>query len=195
MLWNVLLARHYRTGAWDYAGPVAFEDMGRSVVGQIDRAVGSPFSLPASLFEWWRTGRSPADYESLFMLRRYGRWTIRMGDDDRIFLEDGWSGAAGCGRHAGPRLTAGSSGLVAPLHGDRAYRLGARVRLEGAELGRLRVLMNDKVLGSWDLTRRVRRLRGRGSGRDRASGPQRAPVPAPRRGPLGRGDCSRRSVG
>lgn len=50
------------------------------------------------------------------------------------------------------RLIAGSAGLVAPLHGDRAYRLGARVQLEGAGRGRLRVLMNDQVLGSWDLT-------------------------------------------
>ena len=152
VLWNVLLARHYRTGVWDYAGPVPFEDMGRSVVGQIDRAVGSPFSLPASLFEWWRSGRSPADYESLFMLRRYGRWKIRMGDDDRIFLEDGWTAPRDLGGTPVRALTAGSSGLVVPLHGDRAYRLGARMRLEGAGSGRLRVLMNDKVLGSWDLT-------------------------------------------
>ena len=152
VLWNVLLARHYRTGAWDYAGPVAFEDMGRSVVGQIDRAVGSPFSLPGSLIEWWRSGRPLADYESLYMQRPYNRWTIRMGDDDRIFLEDGWSEPRDADGTNTRRLRAGSAGLVAPLHGDRAYRLGARVRLQGASSGRLRVLMNDKVLGSWDLT-------------------------------------------
>jgi len=152
MLWNVLLARQYRTGAWDYAGPVPFEDMGRSVIAQIDRALGSPFSLPASIYEWWRSGRPPAEYESLFMARRYGRWVIRMGDDDRIFLEDGWSEPRDAGGTGIRRLISGSAGLVAPLHGDRAYRLGARVRLEGAGSGRLRVLMNDRVLGSWDLS-------------------------------------------
>jgi hypothetical protein len=149
--WNVLLARQYRTGAWDYGGPVAFETMGHSVVSQVDRAIGSPFSLPAALLEWARTGHRPADYESLFMERRHARWSIRMGEDDRIFLEDGWSAPEHADGASYRSLAASSAGLVVPLHESRDYVLGARLRVVDAPEARLRVLMNDRVLGVWEL--------------------------------------------
>jgi hypothetical protein len=149
--WNLLLAEQYRSGAWDYSEPVPFEDMGRGAVSLVDRRLGSPFSLPASLFEWLRSGRPPADYESLFTERRYSRWSIRMGLDDRIFLEDGWSE---------PRQVLGAScrvligegaGLVVPLHRPRAYRLGARLAALGASAAEVGVLLNQRPVGTWSV--------------------------------------------
>ena len=85
--WNVLLAQAHRT-AWDPSGPVSFEQMGHGAVSAWDRVAGSPFALPASLWEWARRGRAPRDWESLFMTRGFERWSVRMGVDDRLFLED-----------------------------------------------------------------------------------------------------------
>jgi len=148
--WNVLLAEHYRSGAWDYAGPVSFEEMGRGAAAQVDRAIGSPFSLPASLLEWLRSGRSPADWETTFMQRRHARWGMRMGADERMFLEDGWSAPGQEGEATFRRVEGASAGLVVPLHGPRPYRFGLRARADGPT--RLRVLMNDRVIGAIDLT-------------------------------------------
>lgn len=145
--WNVLIAEQYQAGAWDYAGPVAFEDMGRGAAAAVDRALGSPFALPASLFEWWRSGTRPSDWESLYMQRRHARWGIRMGLDERLFLEDGWSAPRIEAGVTFRRLEGGSAGLVVPLHGPRAYRFGVRARGALPPL-RVRVLMNDRVLGS-----------------------------------------------
>ncbi len=145
--WNVLIAEQYRRGGWDYAGPVAFEDMGRGAAAVVDRAMGSPFSLPASLFEWWRSGTAPSEWESRYMQRRHARWSMRMGLDERLFLEDGWSAPVSAAQLSFRRVEGGSAGLVVPLHGPRAYVLGLRAR--GA--GRLRVLMNDRVLGAVEL--------------------------------------------
>ena len=149
-LWNTLLASHYASGAWDYAGPVSFEEMGRGAAAVVDRRVGSPFSLPASLVEWWRSGRSPADWESLYMQRRHARWGVRMGLDERMFLDDGWSAPRDENGTTARRIVGGSAGLVVPLHGPRAYRFGLRVRSEPGEL-RLRVLLNDRFLGALDV--------------------------------------------
>jgi hypothetical protein len=149
--WNVLVARQYRTGAWDYAGPVPFEDMGRSVVAQVDRAFGSPFSLPGALLAWARGGSWLPDYESTYMERRHARWSIRMGEDDRIFLEDGWSSARSEPGTAFRALVTDSAGIVVPLHDSRAYALGARVCVLGASEARLRVLFNERVVGTWGL--------------------------------------------
>jgi hypothetical protein len=152
VLWNALLARQFKSGGWDYSGPIAFEDMGRSVVGQIDRAIGSPFSLPSSLWAWARGGPAPADYESSYMERRHNRWSIRMGEDDRIFLEDGWGAARTEGGASYRLLEAGSAGLVVPLHESRPYEVGARLRVLGSPSARVRVLLNDRVVGLWDVT-------------------------------------------
>ena len=150
VLWNLLLARQYRSGAWDYAGPVPFEDMAKGAVSLVDRALGSPFSLPASLWGWLRGGPQPADYESLFMERRHARWSIRMGTDDRIFLEDGWSEPREIEGVPCRLIARGSAGLVVPLHEARPYRFGARLRSVGPGASRLRVLVNDRIAGSWD---------------------------------------------
>ncbi|HET7291207.1 MAG TPA: hypothetical protein VFM88_02170 [Vicinamibacteria bacterium] len=149
-LWNALLASHFASGAWDYSAPVSFEEMGRAAVAGVDRRVGSPFSLPASIFEWWGSGRSPADWESLYMQRRHARWGVRMGLDERMFLEDGWSAPREEDGAIARRIVAGSAGFVIPLHGPRAYRFGIRVRTE-AEGQRLRILVNDRFLGAVDV--------------------------------------------
>jgi hypothetical protein len=150
--WNLLVAQQYRSGAWDYAGPVAFEEMGRGAVSLVDRAVGSPFALPASLWTWLRGGPAPADYESLFMERRYARWAIRMGEDDRMFLEDGWSAPREDAGVSFRQIARGGAGLVVPLHEARAYQLGARLRPLGAmPPQRVRVLVNERFVGAWDL--------------------------------------------
>jgi hypothetical protein len=151
--WNLLVAQQYRSGAWDYAGPVAFEDMGRGAVSAIDRSVGSPFSLPASLWEWLRGGPSPAGYESLYMERRHARWSIRMGLDDRIFLEDGWSEPRETEGATCRFIARGGAGFVVPLHEARVYRFGARVHAStsAAEPPKLRLLVNDRFVGAWTL--------------------------------------------
>jgi hypothetical protein len=149
VLWNVALVEHYRSGAWDYAGPVSFEEMGRAAASQVDRAIGSPLSLPASLLEWWRSGTRPSDWESLYMQRRHARWGMRMGLDERLFLEDGWSALGREGGLAYRRIEGGSAGLVVPLHGPRGYRFGLRARADPP--ARLRVMVNERHVGSLDV--------------------------------------------
>jgi hypothetical protein len=153
MLWNLLLARQYLSGAWDYSGPVPFEDMGRGAVSMVDRAIGPPFSLPGSLLEWLRSGRHPSDYESLFMERRHSRWSIRMGLDDRIFLEDGWSEPKQVLGAPCRALLGEGAGVVVPLHRARPYRLGARLFVPGGPPPRVgvRVLVNQRHVGGWSL--------------------------------------------
>jgi hypothetical protein len=153
VLWNLLLARQYRSGVWDYSEPVAFEDMGRGAVSLVDRAIGSPFSLPASLLEWLRSGRSPSDYESLFMERRHSRWSVRMGLDDRIFLDDGWSEPREALGASCRVLLGESAGFVVPLHRARPCRIGARLLRTGAPPAAMdvRVLVNQRPLGGWSV--------------------------------------------
>ncbi|HEV8254962.1 MAG TPA: hypothetical protein VGQ78_09410 [Vicinamibacteria bacterium] len=150
VLWNLLLARQYRSGTWDYAGPVSFEEMGHGAVSQLDRFLGSPAALPASVLEWMRTGRRPADYESIFSERPYARWAVRMGLDDRMFLEDGWS-APSTLEGAPCRLIDGASAaVVVPLHGPRPARVGARLA-SPTRPTRVRVFWNDRPIGGWDV--------------------------------------------
>lgn len=147
--WNLLLARQYGSGAWDYSEPVSFEEMGHAAVSAVDRAVGSPFSLPGALLGWALGGPRPADYESGYAERLHSRWSIRMGVDDRLYLEDGWS-APLARDGAEERLIVGASaGLVVPLHRAQPYRLGLRLR--GPEGARLRVLVNQRPLAEWGL--------------------------------------------
>jgi len=153
-LWNLLLAGQYRSGAWDYAGPVAFEDMGHGAVSRLERTMGSPFSLPGSLWAWLRTGRPPTDYESLYMRRPHSRFLLWLGQDDRMFLEDGWSEPRLLAGASCRLLTQASAGLVVPLHRPAPYRLGARVMVgtgpaDGGAGFRLRVLLNQRPIGVW----------------------------------------------
>jgi hypothetical protein len=147
--WNLLLAAQWRSGAWDYSEPVTFEEMGRGAVSLVDRTIGSPFSLPASLLAWLRGGPAPADYESLYMRRPHARWSVRMGLDDRIFLEDGWSEPRERDSVSFRSMDRESAGLVVPLHRPGPYRVGARLRTEGEAPVRVRVLLNQRVVGSW----------------------------------------------
>jgi hypothetical protein len=83
------------------------------------------------------------------MQRRHARWGIRMGLDERMFLEDGWSEPRDESGVIARRIVSGSAGLVIPLHGPRPYRFGLRVRSDGPSQ-RLRVLFNDRFLGAGD---------------------------------------------
>ena len=144
--WNVLLARAHRT--WDQSGPVAFEQMGHGVVSAWDRAAGSPFALPASLFDWLRAGRPPRDWEAQYMTREFERWSVRMGVDDRLFLEGGWSEPLGQGQVTWRRIDGEAATLAVHLHRARAYRLGARLRHPRGP-ARVRVVLNQQPAGSW----------------------------------------------
>jgi hypothetical protein len=154
VLWNLAFTEQYREGTWDYGEPVAFEEAGRGVLSVVDRTVGSPFSLPAALVEWMRSGRPPADYESLYMERRYGRWSVRMGLDERMFLEDGWSALSEQDGLACRYLSGAGAGFVLPLHGPRPYHIGGRIRLAaGASPDlRLRIVVNQRPAGLLELT-------------------------------------------
>jgi hypothetical protein len=111
--------------------------------------MGSPFSLPASLLTWLRGGPAPPDYESLYMQRPHARWSLRMGLDDRIFLEDGWSEPLEREGVSFRRLERESAGLVVPVHKPVASRVGSRLRAEGDGPVRVRVFVNQRVMGSW----------------------------------------------
>jgi hypothetical protein len=154
--WNLLLADGYRAGSWGYAEPVAFEEMGQAAVSRVDRILGSPWSLPGSLWTWFRNGTPPADYESLYMRRPYSRFLVHMGDGDRMFLEDGWSEPRDDLGLTCRRLARPSAGLVVPLHRPAAYRLGGRLAALGSEGGgehevRVRVLVNGQPMGTWTI--------------------------------------------
>jgi hypothetical protein len=144
--WNVLLARAHRT--WDQSGPVSFEQMGHGVVSAWDRQAGSPFALPASLWDWARRGVPPRDWESGFMTREFERWSVRMGVDDRLFLDGGWSAPEGEGQTTWRRIEGDGAGLAVYLHRARGYRLGARLRAASGD-GRARVVVNQVPAGSW----------------------------------------------
>ena len=144
------MAARYRSGAWGYSDPVSFEEMGTAAVSAVDRGLGSPFSLPGALATWLRTGRPLAEYESLYMNRPFARWTVRMGDGDRLFLEDGWGALETDDGVAFRRVVRESAGLVAPLHRPAVYRLGVRWRSAGSL--RARVIVNDVILGSSSLS-------------------------------------------
>jgi hypothetical protein len=144
--WNLALAVQYRSAAWDYSDPVAFEDMGQGAVSLVDRLVGSPFSLPGALLARWRMGRALADYESLYMDRRHARWAVRMGEDERMYLEDGWSVPQSDGGVTWRSLSEDAAGLVVPLHRPIASVFGLRLRAQPA--GRCRLVVNDVVVGS-----------------------------------------------
>jgi len=149
--WNLLLAAQYLRGEWDYGGPVSFEQMGHAAVSRVDRAIGSPFSLPGSLAEWWSSGRRLSDYESLYMDRPYSRWSIRMGLDERMFLDDGWTAPFLSENLTARSLAGRSAGLVVPLHRAWRYALGARLRADGEGLTRVQALANGRRVGAWDV--------------------------------------------
>lgn len=144
--WNVLLAQAHRT--WDQSGAVSFEQMGHGVVSAWDREAGSPFALPGSLWDWARHGVPPRDWESRFMTRGFERWSVRMGVDDRLFLEGGWSAPESLGQETWRRIEGEAGSLSVHLHRARAYRLGARLRSEAGPT-RVRVVLNQQPAGSW----------------------------------------------
>jgi Dolichyl-phosphate-mannose-protein mannosyltransferase len=146
---NLLVAGQYKSGAVSYSDPVSFEEMGRGAVSAVDRVVGSPFSLPGALVTWLRTGRAPADYESLYMRRPHARWTLRMGEGDRLFLEDGWGPPRAEDGTAFRSIVRESAGLVAPLHQAAPYAVGVRWRSSTPLRGR--VVVNGQVVGSCEL--------------------------------------------
>ena len=146
VLWNLLLAQAHRT--WDQSGPVSFEQMGHGATSALDRTMGSPFALPASLWEWVRGGPAPRDWESLYMTREHERWSVRMGVDDRLFLESGWSAPLGEGQVTWRRIEGEAGALAVHLHRARGYRLGARLRRPEGPV-RVRLVLNQQPAGSW----------------------------------------------
>ena len=146
-LWNTLLASAFRSGAWDYAGPVTFEEMGRGASGVVDRRLGSPFSLPAALWERIRRGRALSDYESLFTERPFSRWSVRFGIDERIFLEDGWSEAREADGVLYRSVEGESAGFIVPLHRSVSYRIGIRARAPAGTPTAVRLIVNQRPVG------------------------------------------------
>jgi hypothetical protein len=141
--WNLLLARAHRT--WDPSGPVAFEQMGHGVVSAWDRSAGSPFALPGSLFQWLKDGTPPRDWEALYMERGFERWSVRMGEDDRLFLAGGWSEPRGTGKDRARAIEGEAAVLNVPLHRARPYTFGIRMRGSG----RVRLVLNQQSAGSF----------------------------------------------
>jgi hypothetical protein len=84
---NLLFMRDMRTGSFTMDEAIGVERMVQSAV---DR-VGNPFSFPANILFYWRTGLDPGSYDRLGT-RRYNNVQIDVGSaGDAEFLGEGWA--------------------------------------------------------------------------------------------------------
>ncbi len=149
LLWNSLLAAAYFRGALSNSEPVPFVDQASGVANQLDVMVGSPWSLPASLFRRLTEGTPLSEFEARYMERPFSTLTIRMGLDDRLFLDDGWSVPLEVGGVKTRLIEGQGAGVHLPIHVPRAYRLGLRFRaLEGPPLS-IELWINDQRVGAF----------------------------------------------
>lgn len=144
--WNSFFAAAYFRGAFPNAGPVPFVDQATGVANQFDAALGSPWSLPASLFRRVTEGASLSTFESRYLEHRVSSLTIRMGSEDRLYLDDGWSAPVAVGEFMARQIGGAGAGVHLAIHKPRPYRLGLRSRsLTKGPLGVELWLNNERV--------------------------------------------------
>jgi hypothetical protein len=79
------------------------------------------------------------------MDRGFERWSVRMGEDDRLFLAGGWSEPRGLGKDRARVIEGEAAVLNVPLHRARPYTFGIRMR----GTGRVRLVLNQQPAGSF----------------------------------------------
>lgn len=128
LVWNSLFAAAYFRGTFPNAGPVPFVDQATGVANQLDAAIGSPWSLPASLYRRWTEGAPLSTFEARYLEDRFSSLTIRMGSEDRLYLDDGWSTPLPVEGVIARQITGAGAGVHLPIHKPRPYSLGLRSR-------------------------------------------------------------------
>ena len=96
-MWNATFMHAvFRRGPVDE--PISFEALAGRQASTLERWFGHPFSYPANLLFAFRNGRSPSDYDLLWVNRflgdiaqPYGR--VDVGAADALWVGDGWYGA------------------------------------------------------------------------------------------------------
>jgi hypothetical protein len=98
LMWNATFMHAVLGGEVPVDEPVSFEALAGRQASTLERWFGHPFSYPANLVFAFRNGRSPSDYDLLWVNRflgdvaqPYGR--IDVGAADALWIGDGWYGA------------------------------------------------------------------------------------------------------
>lgn len=128
LAWNSLFAAGYFRGMFANSEPVPFVDQATGVANQLDAAVGSPWSLPASVFRRVTEGDPLSTFEARYQERPSSSLTIRMGSEDRLYLDDGWSVPLPVESEITRQITGAGAGVHLPIHKPRPYSLGLRSR-------------------------------------------------------------------
>ena len=147
LLWNGLFARAYFGGVLSIAETVPFVDQASAVTHELDGVIGSPASLPAALFRFVAEGEPLAEFEGRYLDRLYSTITLRMGLEDRLFLDDGWSAPVVVDGMSARRIEAGA-GVHLPIHRPRPYRLGLRCRATSPGVT-FELWINDRRVGAF----------------------------------------------
>jgi hypothetical protein len=149
VLWNSFFAVAYFSGRFPNSEPVPFVDQMRGVAEQVDATMGSPFSLPASLYRLAIDGVPLTAFEGTYLERPYSTITIRMGLEDRLFLDDGWSAPTTVDGADARRVVGPGAGVTLPIHTPRPYRLGLRCRMVDTPSLPFELWINDRRVGSF----------------------------------------------
>jgi|GEM_PF-1180208 len=152
LAWNSLFAAAYFRGTFSNSEPVPFVDQASGVANQLDAVVGSPWSLPASVFRRLTEGTPLSEFESRYLERPSSTLTIRMGSQDRLFLDDGWSVPLPVEGVSTRQIAGAGAGVHLPIHNARPYRLGLRIRsLAGVPL-LVELWINDRRVDAFSAT-------------------------------------------
>jgi hypothetical protein len=150
VLWNSFFAVAYFGGRFPNSEPVPFVDQARGVAEQVDANLGSPFSLPAALYRLAFDGVPLTAFEGRYLERPYSTITIRMGLEDRLFLDDGWSAPAALEGVDARRVVGPGAGVTLPIHAPRPYRLGLQCRAVDTPSLSFELWINDRRVGSFE---------------------------------------------
>jgi hypothetical protein len=131
-IWNVTLWAAARDGAIAPGTSVSFRDAGAAQARLLHQWIGHPFSYPVNLIYAARNGVSPGTYDLLAALsflgdpvRPYGR--VDIGNDDSLFVLDGWSARERDG-DVTFRWANADAGVIVPLNFTENLDLQIRVK-------------------------------------------------------------------
>lgn len=148
--WNFLFASAYFSGRFSNSDSVPFVDEARGVANELDARIGSPFSLPAALYRRAFQGLPLTAFEGTYLDRRFSTLSIRMGQDDRLFLDDGWSPPFETDGVRARRVIGSAAGVTLPVHSPHPSLLGLRLRSATGEAFTVELWMNDRRVDAFD---------------------------------------------
>ena len=151
-LWNSLFASAYFGGAFSNSEAVAFVDQATGVANELDSIAGAPASVPAALYRRITAGEPLDAFEGRYLERPYSTISIRMGSDDRLFLDDGWSVPLSQDGETFRRIVGPGAGIRLPIHFPRPYRLGLRFRSLGGPPVSIELWINDRRVDAFPAT-------------------------------------------